>query len=115
MEPRRIYRQFGAAIRERRRKLGLTQEQLAESCEMSRAALANIETGRQRVLLHHVYVLARVLELKPRELLPLQGEAAPDVIARIPLPDGLNPEQRDQIIQLLADVRLDASQENGDS
>lgn len=38
---------------------------------MSRASVANIESGRQNVLLHHVYSLASALEFsKVADLLP---------------------------------------------
>jgi transcriptional regulator with XRE-family HTH domain len=38
---------------------------------MSRASIANIESGRQNILLHHVYALAAALDFtKVAELLP---------------------------------------------
>lgn len=41
---------------------------------MSRASLANIETGRQKILLHYLYRIAAVLDLDRIEaLLPAQA------------------------------------------
>jgi transcriptional regulator with XRE-family HTH domain len=66
-----IYRDFGKAIATRRRELELTQETLASRVGLSRAAIANIENGRQNVLLHTVYELAGALGMqKISDLLP---------------------------------------------
>jgi transcriptional regulator with XRE-family HTH domain len=66
-----VYKAFGNAVSTRRKGLGLTQAQLASKVKMSRASIANIESGRQNVLLHHVYALAAALEFtKVGELLP---------------------------------------------
>jgi transcriptional regulator with XRE-family HTH domain len=66
-----IYGTFGSAVATRRKALDLTQSQLAGRVQMSRASIANIESGRQSVLLHHVYALASALELtKVTDLLP---------------------------------------------
>lgn len=66
-----IYRAFGSAVSTRRKALGLTQAQLASKVNMSRASIANIESGRQNILLHHVYALAAALNfVKVADLLP---------------------------------------------
>jgi transcriptional regulator with XRE-family HTH domain len=66
-----VYRAFGNAVTARRKALALTQAQLASKVSMSRASIANIERGRQNVLLHHVYALAAALDFtKVGELLP---------------------------------------------
>lgn len=58
-----IYVALGEAVATRRKKLGLTQTDVAAIVGLSRASVANIECGRQKVLLHHVYLLAQALKL----------------------------------------------------
>ena len=65
-----VYEWLAARVRERRAELRLTQAQLASLAGLSRSALANIETGRQAVLLHDFLALARCLEIGPEALLP---------------------------------------------
>lgn len=66
-----IYKAFGSAVSTRRKALGLTQAELASQVKISRASIANIESGRQNILLHHVYALAAALGFtKVAELLP---------------------------------------------
>jgi transcriptional regulator with XRE-family HTH domain len=113
MIPDRIYQQMGVAIRVRRKTLSLTQHKLAARLGISRAALANIETGRQKVFVHHLYALAVALQLKPHELLPLSTRFEPIDSAQLPLPEGLKPEQRSQIAQLVDGVEFDAAQKKG--
>ena len=66
-----IYRQLGLAIAARRAELGITQADVAAKIGLTRASLANIETGRQKVMLHHVYRILEALKLKSiLDLLP---------------------------------------------
>lgn len=64
------YEQFGKLIKKQREYMSLTQEELAKKVSLSRASIANIESGRQKVLLHQLYVFAKYLNKKPSELLP---------------------------------------------
>lgn len=57
-----IYPLLGRAVARRRETLGLTQAEVGERIGLTRASVANIETGRQKVLLHHVYMLADALQ-----------------------------------------------------
>ena len=58
-----IYRTLGLAVAKRRNELGLTQADVAARIDLTRASLANIETGRQKVLLHQLFKLANALEV----------------------------------------------------
>lgn len=58
-----IYRQLGLAAALKRKALGLTQAEVAAQVGLTRASLANIETGRQKVMLHQVYSLVSALKL----------------------------------------------------
>jgi transcriptional regulator with XRE-family HTH domain len=101
MQPEFIYKAIGERVKARRRTLGWTQEQLAPRLGMSRASLANIETGRQTVLVHQLYRFAEALEMSPADLLPMpQGAAVASTATELPLPDDLNPQQRRQIAKL---------------
>jgi transcriptional regulator with XRE-family HTH domain len=71
-----IYRMLGLRIAARRRELKLTQAVLAEKVRMSRASIANIEGGRQNVLLHQVYRFSEALKMsEASELLPPAGSS----------------------------------------
>ena len=73
-----VYGAFGDAVSTRRKALGLTQNQLAGKVGISRASIANIESGRQNILLHHVYALAAALEFaKVADLLPALPQRQP--------------------------------------
>lgn len=59
----------GTRIRMIREALGLTQEELAKRVNYERSSLANIETGRQRLMLNVIDDFARVLGTTPKHLL----------------------------------------------
>jgi transcriptional regulator with XRE-family HTH domain len=79
MEDWSIYSALGKAIAIRRKAMSLTQAQVAVKVGISRASIANIESGRQKVLLHQVYLFAEALMLPSiMALLPkamLRGES----------------------------------------
>ena len=61
----RPYVLFGKAIRDARYALEWNQQDLADKMKLSRGSIANIETGRQRILLTDLFDFARVLRVKP--------------------------------------------------
>jgi len=104
MNETEIYRAVGEAIAVRRNELKFTQDYVARKVGLSRASLANIETGRQKIILHYLYRIAAVLELpRVQELLPALTQA-------IDLPDGelsfggdeINDKQRAQVEAFVA-------------
>ena len=70
----RIYKAFGAQVRKRREVLGLTQLQLSVHIGLTRGSVANIEAGRQSVLLHQFLAIAAALQQAPDQLLPTPTE-----------------------------------------
>lgn len=72
-----IYRAFGTRVRERRDRLELTQLELSQRIGLTRGSVANIEAGRQSVLLHQFLAIADALGLKPEGLLPASEESPP--------------------------------------
>lgn len=105
MESKPIYAHIGALIKTRRKHFKLTQEKLATQLAISRASLANIETGRQKILVHQLYSLAAALDLSPADFLPSISAVAPQAVqdaADLPLPAGLKPQHREQITRLFS-------------
>jgi transcriptional regulator with XRE-family HTH domain len=58
-----IYDAIGKRIKLFREAVGMTQQQLADICEISRTAMVNIEHGRQRVYIHHLCEIATALDV----------------------------------------------------
>ena len=61
---------FGAAIRKRRKELGLSQEELAERADLHRTYVSDVERGSRNVSLENIERLARALELSVSALFP---------------------------------------------
>jgi transcriptional regulator with XRE-family HTH domain len=74
-----VYRALGFAVARRRKELALTQAEVAKQIGLARASLANIESGRQKVLLHQLYLLASALRLDS-----ILGLTAPSFVASNP-------------------------------
>jgi transcriptional regulator with XRE-family HTH domain len=95
-----IYKEIGAIIQARRKKLDRTQKRLAAELGISRGALANIETGRQNMLVHQLYNFAKALHMSPTDLLPSLVENNFDVErTALPLPSNLKGLQKAQVAQ----------------
>lgn len=67
MEP--CYMLFGARVQQLRDALGLTQDELRLKVGLTRASIANIEGGKQRVLLHDVDRFAKAFGITPKNLM----------------------------------------------
>lgn len=63
-----VYVSFGEAVKALRLKAGLTQAELAEKIGLSRPSIANVETGRQQVLLGDLYAYSDALGVSPRTM-----------------------------------------------
>ena len=97
-----LYKQLGTIIKDRRRTLGLTQEQLANKLGISRASLANVETGRQRVLVHQLYKFAEQFGVGVATLLPDEAESsALEALDDLLFSENLSLSQRQQVAALL--------------
>ncbi len=115
MNPESIYRHIGEVIRTRRQALRprLTQEALAQRVGMSRASLANIETGRQNVLVHQLYALAEALGLQPGDFLPATSQTGMAEEPNDFLPSNLDlkPKQKQDIVRLIPELRTESTRE----
>ena len=104
MNETEIYRAVGEAIAVRRNELKFTQDYVAKKVGLSRASLANIETGRQKIILHYLYRIAAVLELpRVQELLPALTQAIDLRDAELSIGgDEINDKQRAQVEAFVA-------------
>ena len=70
MKIERIYLAIGSNIRAIRNEAGMTQQTLPRQVEMTRASIANIEAGNQRLMLHDVARFCKALGVHQRYILP---------------------------------------------
>ena len=79
METEKFYKDFGQKLAKLRVSKGLTQAELAHKIHLSRASVANLERGEQRLYIHQLVQISRALKiddadrLLPR-LAPLGGD-----------------------------------------
>jgi transcriptional regulator with XRE-family HTH domain len=59
-----IYRVIGSRIAARRKHLRLKQVEVAAQIGLTRASLANIEKGRQKIMMHQIYRIAEALRIE---------------------------------------------------
>jgi transcriptional regulator with XRE-family HTH domain len=64
------YRSLGVRLRVARIDAGLTQNHVAQATGLTRASVANMESGRQKILVHHLVTLAAALDTEISSLLP---------------------------------------------
>ena len=69
-DPEALYRVFGRRLREIREKKHVPQQELATLSGLTRSSIANIESGKQRVLLHQVLQFAEALHVTVGDLVP---------------------------------------------
>lgn len=97
MDEERFYAEFGQRFADRRRSAEMTQAEVAALAGTSRASVANIEAGRQKVYLHQLYRLAAALRLEDlSDLLPLEIPRR-RAASLIEAPEDLTDLQRSQI------------------
>lgn len=62
-----VQKQFGRRIRELRQQRGLSQEQLAFSCNLDRTYIGSVERGERNISLVNIHTIAAALGISPRE------------------------------------------------
>ncbi len=60
---------FGRAVRARREALGISQETLAERCDLDRTYISGVERGRRNPTVQAVYRLAGGLDIPAGDLI----------------------------------------------
>jgi transcriptional regulator with XRE-family HTH domain len=64
-----VTQSFGVRVQEARLKRGLSQERLAEICDLHRTAIGRIERGETNITLVNIYKIAHGLGVPPAALL----------------------------------------------
>lgn len=88
-----LYARVGKKIREVRAKRRITQEGLAGTIGLSRTSISNIEKGRQKILLHTLFDIAKALSTDPAEFIP-RDQQQPEQGLNEMLPPDLSPQER---------------------
>lgn len=65
-----ICEQFGRKMRKKRRDQDLSQENLAEKCDLDPSYLSSIERGLRNVPLKTIVRIAKALKCRPGDLMP---------------------------------------------
>lgn len=65
-----FYAIIGSHVLAARRKMNITQQELADALGMQRTSIANIELGNQHMPIHKLYAIAELLGVEPKSLLP---------------------------------------------
>jgi transcriptional regulator with XRE-family HTH domain len=65
-----LYKDVGGRLRAARIRAGVSQEQVSLALGMTRANVSNLEAGRSRVQLEHIYNAALLFGRPVKELLP---------------------------------------------
>ncbi len=68
MKKREILVQFGKKVREERKKLGYSQEVLAEKAGVHRTYIGMIERGEKNITLANIQKVSKALKVKISEL-----------------------------------------------
>jgi len=62
-----VQKQFGARMRALRQQRGLSQEELAFSCNLDRTYIGSVERGERNISLVNIHTIAAALGVSPRE------------------------------------------------
>ena len=103
----RLYELVGQKVGRYRQRLGLSQTQLAQRCDLARGSIANIESGNQRPTLHTLWSIAEALSVDMRSLLPSRDEySGTGATAQLKsLPEGVAEDIQSQVVSFIASSR----------
>ena len=105
MSDMELYRRLGREVAKRRTELGFTQNDVAERIGLSRASLANLENGRQRIMVHQLFSLVNALQLRSILDLVPKSWVSPEPLPEIKVSgSSLSPRQQSEVKSLLASV-----------
>jgi transcriptional regulator with XRE-family HTH domain len=81
-----LYQAIGAGVAEARKQRGIRQVDLATAVGLTRASVANIESGTQRIQVHTLIATAQALKLDPADLISQALKGGMPLVQ--PLPGG---------------------------
>lgn len=64
-----VIKKLGQKVREVRLSLGYSQEELANLCNLDLSQINRIELGKINTSISHVFLIAEVLKVSPKELI----------------------------------------------
>ena len=114
---------LGAAVRIRRRSLGISQEALAEQCGVSFQQIQKYENGANRISFSRLVQIARALQCRVVDLMDVldtpegEGTGDLDILTRMRTPgalellsafERLSPETRSSLLGLLRTLAAEA-------
>ncbi|NOT09559.1 MAG: helix-turn-helix transcriptional regulator [Gemmatimonadales bacterium] len=107
----KVQHAFGKRLRELRSLAHpkISQDVLAETLQVSRTSISNIENGRHRVFLDQVYAAAARLGVQVHELLPPEEDIFTRPLVTIPLGARIQDIGRDNLPPLVAKALRKAS------
>lgn len=78
MRAETLSKRIGQLIKKKRIEGGFTSASLGKELKLSKAAISNIENGRQRIYIDTLWKMAEVFQCPILELLPIQQGYAPN-------------------------------------
>ena len=76
---------FGEFIRARRQEIGLSQEMICDTLQISRPTLIKIEAGKGAMLFHHYLILCKILDMDVETAGKFHSKAKfDDALAKLP-------------------------------
>jgi transcriptional regulator with XRE-family HTH domain len=63
-----VQRQFGDRVRSLRHLKGLSQEALANACDLDRSYIGGVERGERNISLVNIHIIAKALGVPAKEL-----------------------------------------------
>jgi transcriptional regulator with XRE-family HTH domain len=98
LPPSEVYKLIGQRVRAARVKRGLSQRELAGRVDLTRTSITNIEQGRQKLLVHTLFLLSEALAIPVVELIAVPEQVDPIEAAEKILPANLPKDTRDWVI-----------------
>lgn len=77
-----LARIFGEKLRQKRTRMGVSQDKLALLAEIDRSYVGRIERGEVNITLEKAYQLAEVLQCDIRDLLPAAAPSTTETASR---------------------------------